>query len=211
MIEVAEGDVVYGSAGTGCASCGCRRTSGSDGSKAGPLAIVRAFEQMAEVYAVGVYKRSAAKPAFQMDRLGSEVLISATDDGCEGHPKSDACTANVTFFLSRFGRLPALQTVTTQKRAYAAGNEPGVSGQLEYVLTSSPEFTVDGLKVYEQVLTSDSSGRVLHKTELERTFVLHDATLEGGPDSLWARVYPGHAEAPPAAPAPPARASGKGH
>lgn len=213
-IEVHEGDIVYGAAGDRMRIVWLPTHQWPDGSKAGPLAIVRAFEQSAEVYAIGPYKRSTTKPAFQMERLGSELLVSATDDGCEGHPKSDACTSSVTFFLSRFGRLGHLQTVTTQKRAYAVGNEPGVSGQLEYVLTASPEFTADGVKVYEQVLTSDSAGRVLHKTELERTFVLHDAALEGGPDSLWARVYPSHADAKaspetPAAPAPSAPRANK--
>jgi hypothetical protein len=149
---------------------------------------VRPSETAAEVYAVGAYRRATDKTALQAERLSGEMLVSVVDDGCDGQPKTSPCMSNVTLFLPRFGRLERLQTLTTEQRAYATGTEPGVLGQLQYRLTASPEYSPAGLKVFEQILATDSSGHVLHKMELERSFVLRGAALEGGPDSLWARV-----------------------
>jgi hypothetical protein len=66
-------------------------------------------------------------------------------------------------------------------------------GQVAYQLTASPQYTQDGIKLFEQVKATDPAGRLVHKTELERLLVLHEGALEQGSDSLWGKLYPGAA------------------
>ncbi len=193
-IDVQSGDAVFGNGGDRVRIVWLRTHRWPDGSEAGPLALVRAKEDFAEVYAVGAYRRSNGQLTLQAERLGTEVLISATDDGCQGQAKTSSCETNVSLFLPRFGKLARLTTLVTEKRAFASGSEPGVMGQVAYQLTASPQYTPDGIKLFEQVQAMDAAGRVVHKTELERMLVLHDGTLETG-DSLWGKLYPGAASA----------------
>jgi hypothetical protein len=95
--------------------------------------------------------------------------------------------------------------LATERRAYANGSEPGIGGQIEYRLTASPQYTADGVKLFEQVQATDSAGRVIHKTELERMLVLRDGKMDSTTDSIWGRVFPG--AAPIAAPTPAATAT----
>jgi hypothetical protein len=189
-LEVQEGDAVYGNAGERVRIVWLRTHRWPDGSQAGALALVRAKEDVAEVYAVGAYRATTQNTTLQAERLGTEVLVSATDDGCQGQPREAACETGVSLFLPRFGRLAGLTTFETTRRAYATGSEPGVQGRVAYELTASPKYNVDGITLFEQVKATDSAGRVVRRTELERTFVLHDGVLEKGADSLWSRVYP---------------------
>ena len=189
-IEVQDGDVVYGSAGERVKIAWLRTHRWKDGSQAGAIALVRAKEDFAEVYAVGVYRGATANTTLQAERLGTEVLVSATDDACQGQPTQAACATTVDLFMPRFGKLVRLTTFETERRAFATGSEPGVLGQIEYELTASPQYGPDGIKLFEQVRAIDSSGRVVHRTELERTFVLHDGAIAQGTDSLWGRIYP---------------------
>jgi hypothetical protein len=161
-----------------------------DGSEAGPLALVRAQEDFAEVYSVGAYRRSNGDLTLQAERVGNEVLVSATNDGCKGQAKTTPCETTVTLYLPRYGKLVPAATIATEKRAFAAGGEQGVAGQVQYELTASPQYVPDGIKVFEQVKATDPSGRVVHRTELQRMYTLRDGKLEQGSDSLWARVFP---------------------
>jgi hypothetical protein len=189
-IEVQDGDIFFGNGGNRIRIVWLRTHHWQDGSEAGALALVRAKEDFAEVYAVGAYRRYSGQLTLQAERLGNEVLASATDDGCQGQPKTSACETTVALFLPRFGKLARVATITTEKRAFATEGERGVLGQVQYELTASPQYSRDGIKLFEQVKAIDPAGRVVHKTELERTFVLQDGTLHQGADSLWGRVYP---------------------
>jgi len=193
-IDVQSGDAVFGNGGDRVRIVWLRTHRWPDGSEAGPIALVRAKEDFAEVYAVGAYRRSNGALTLQAERLGTEVLIAATDDGCQGQAKTTACETNVSLFLPRFGHMVRLTTLVTEKRAFASGAEPGVMGQVAYQLTASPQYTQDGIKLFEQVKATDPAGRLVHKTELERMLVLHEGALEQG-DSLWAKLYPGAAPA----------------
>ena len=195
-IDVQSGDAIFGNGGDRVRIVWLRTHRWQDGSEAGALALVRAKEDFAEVYAVGAYRRSNGALALQAERLSTEVLIAATDDGCEGQSQSAACETNVSLFLPRFGHLVRLTTLATEKRAFASGAEPGVEGKVAYELTASPQYTPDGIKLFEQVKATDPAGRLVHKTELERLLVLHDGSLEQGSDSLWGKLYPGAAPAP---------------
>jgi hypothetical protein len=190
-IEVQEGDVLYGNGGDRVRIVWLRTHRWPDGSQAGPIALVRAKEDFAEVYAVGALRAATPNTTLQAERMGAEVLVSATDDGCQGRAKDVACETTVSLFLPRSGHLARLATMETARRAYATGSEPGVQGQVEYQLNASPQYTAEGVTLFEQVTATDSSGRVVRRTELERRFVLHDGVLDQGTDSLWGRVYPG--------------------
>jgi hypothetical protein len=194
-IEVEEGDVVYGNGGERVRIVWLRTHRWQDGSQAGPIALVRAKEDFAEVYAVGAYRAATANTTLQAERLGTEVLLSATDDGCVGLAKDATCETSVTLFLPRIGRLGRLATLDTTRRAYATGSEPGIQGPVEYELTASPQYTAEGVRLFEQVKATDSTGHLVHRTELERTFVLRDGVLQAGGDPLWGRVYPGQTRA----------------
>jgi hypothetical protein len=194
-IEVEEGDILFGNGGERVRIVWLRTHRWPDGSRAGPLALVRAKEDFAEVYAVGAYRAATANTTLQAERLGTEVLLSATDDGCIGLAKDATCDTNVTLFLPRTGRLDRLATIDTTRRAYATGSEPGIQGPVEYELTASPQYTAEGVRLFEQVKATDSLGRLVHRTELERTLVLRDGVLQAAGDPLWGRVYPGPARA----------------
>lgn len=195
-IDIQPGDAQFGNGGDRVRIVWLRTHRWPDGSEAGAMALVRAKEDFAEVYAVGAYRRSNGALTLQAERLGTEVVISATDDGCQGQAKNAPCETSVSLFLPRFGKLVRVATIATEKRAYAQGSEPGIQGQVEYELTASPQYTQDGIKLFEQVQAKDPAGHIVHKTQLERLFVLHDGNLEQGSDSLWGKVYPGAAPAP---------------
>lgn len=194
-IVVQSGDVVYGNGGDRVRIVWLRTHRWSDGTEAGPLALVRAKEDFAEVYAVGSYRRLGGNVTLQAERLGTEVLVSVTDDGCQGQPKTAPCTTTVTLFMPRLGHLDPVATFSTEQRALASGGEPGVMGAVTYELTASPQYSEKGISLFEQVKAMDAQGRVVHKTELERLYLLHeDGSLEESSGSLWSHLYPGVAQ-----------------
>lgn len=194
-IQVEDGDILYGNGGDHMRIVWLRTHHWQDGSEAGPIALVRVRDDFAEVYAIGVFKRAAGQSAFQAERLGEEFLVSATDDGCEGLPIIRPCETKLTLLLPRFGRLVEVAAFDTEKRAFATGTEPGLAGPIEYRLTTSPQYTTGGVKLYEEVQATDSAGRVVRSTELERTLVLRSGRLEASADGIWDKVYPRSASA----------------
>ena len=140
-IDIQPGDAQFGNGGDRVRIVWLRTHRWPDGSEAGAMALVRAKEDFAEVYAVGAYRRSNGALTLQAERLGTEVVISATDDGCQGQAKNAPCETSVSLFLPRFGKLVRVATIATEKRAYAQGSEPGIQGQVEYELTASPQYT----------------------------------------------------------------------
>jgi hypothetical protein len=209
-IQVQDGDVGYGSGGDGVRIVWLKTHRWPDGTEAGPLALVRTKQDFEEVYAVGAYKRTSGQVLFQAERMGTEVLITATDDGCQGQAKTAPCEKNITILVPRFGQLKRAVTFPAERRAFATGGEAAVMGQVAYQLNASPQYTADGITLYEQIQALDSVGRVVHKTELSRTLVLHDGAIEGS-DSLWGKVFPGvtsqQGSAAPAASSAPTPAS----
>ena len=200
-IPVEDGDILYGSGGDHLRIVWMRTHRWPDGSEAGPIALVRTKEDFAEVYAVGALRRTTTHTNFQAERVGTEYLITVTDDGCEGLPRATACETKVTILLPRFGRLVQVASLSTERRAYATGGEPGIGGPVEYRMTASPQYTDAGVKLFEQVQATDSAGRVIHKTELERMLVLRDGKMDASADSIWGRVFPVATPAATSAPA----------
>jgi len=189
--KVESGDIVYGNGGDRIRILWMRTHHWPDGSEAGPLALVRTKEDFSEVYAVGAFRRAQGKATFQVERLGTEYVIAAGDDGCEGRPATAACLSTLSLFLPRFGKLVNLATLAIEQRAYAKASEPGVPGDIEYRLTASPLYVPEGVELFERVQATDSTGRVLRKTELERRLLLKDGVLDLGDGSIWGKAFPG--------------------
>jgi hypothetical protein len=187
---VEEGDILFGSGGDRLKILWMRTHQFPDGTEAGPLALVRTQADYAELYAVGAYKGITKKPWFQMERMGTEAVVTAEDDTCVGQDQVSPCEDALTIFIPRMGQLVALTTLTLQQRAYSLGGEPGAYGRVEYKLTTAPTFVEGGIKVLEQVVATDEAGRELRKAEQHRWFELHDATLVVSAPPLWPKVFP---------------------
>jgi hypothetical protein len=198
-IPVQPEDIVYGSGGDRVRIVWLRTHRWPDGSEGGPLALVRANGDYAEVYAIGAYRGSPSQSTLETERIGTEVLVSATNDGCLRVPKTAPCETEVTLMLPRLGHLDRVAVFATERRAFATGSEPGVQGQVTYELSAAPQYSDKGVSVFEEVKATDAEGRVVHRTELERVFLLQDGAMQQESDSLWGHMYPGVASKQPSA------------
>ena len=187
---VEEGDILFGSGGDRLKILWMRTHQYPDGTEAGPLALVRTQQDYAEMYAVGAYKGMTKKPYFQLERMGTEAVVTAEDDTCVGQDLVSPCDNSLTVYIPRGGQLVALTTLTLEQRAYSLGGEPGAYGRVEYKLTTSPTFAQGGIKVLEQVVATDEAGRELRKAEQHRYFELQDSQLVVSAPPLWPKVFP---------------------
>lgn len=188
--KVEEGDIVFGAGGDRLKVVWLRSHKYPDGDFGGALAMVRTQENYAEAYGVGVLKGQPARMRLQIERMGPEAIVTATEEGCVNAPATEPCETHVQVFLPRKGRLVALADIPLERRAFAYGGEPGYKTKLEYRLTTAPEFKPNMIKLFEQVLVHDDRGRELRKAELQRVYVLtEDGDLRASDTPLWPRVY----------------------
>src|SRR5262249_45073213 len=150
-----------------------------------PLAMVRAKEDSAEVYAVGVYRGLTKRPYFALERIGPEVVTTVSDEGCTGNMKVEPCRNQVSVYLPRKGELVRLTTFAAERRDYVDAGEPGARGRIEYRLSSSPRYVPEGIRLFEQITAKDEAGRELRKAEVERIFTLRDVVLVPNEPPLW--------------------------
>lgn len=175
----------------------------ANGEIGGPIALVRPKQGYAEVYATGVFRGSAEKPTFTVERLGPRILITAADDGCTKAKPGEACATNYTVYLMRAGQLQPAAQFAIDRVEY--GSIPGVSGQVQYRLTANPVFQDKALRVVEQIVVRDNTQTVIRKSNLDRTFVLKNGNqLVANHPSLWERMTAQQAKEAPAQPLPPA-------
>lgn len=195
---VGEDEILLGSGGDRLRVVWLRTHSLPDGRAVGPIALVRAKENVAEVYAVGAYRSATPRPFFVLERMGPEVLVTATDEGCTGKKFGSDCENNVAVFVPRKGVLFRLGDFATEKRAFFAGAERGTFGEkIEYRLTSSVAYDKTGLKVFEQIVARDIEGRELRRAELERVFAFSEIALTSTEAPLWPRIFPGAKDVAP--------------
>jgi hypothetical protein len=175
------------------------------GESAGLLALMRAKEAYAEVYAVGMHRGNAARARFAFERLGPSILVTATDDGCTGVKANQSCETSLTMYLMRAGELLPGTRFAIDRVAYAPA--AGVSGNAQYRLTAAPVFQEKTIRLVEQIIVRDAAQGEIRKSDLERTFTLSRGSLTASSESLWSQVVGGGAKAPSgttnAAPAPP--------
>jgi hypothetical protein len=192
----------------------------ADGSSAGPLALVRSREGYAEVYGTGSFRGKLKTTRMALERMGSRILVTATDEGCGPDVKpGQPCETAFTVFLLGSGRLTRAAELPLDRIDYRPF--PGLPGLSKYRLTATPVFQDKGMRVVEQVLVQDANQGTVRKSDLERVYQLGaGGELQTSVPSLWAQVVgtekPASLPAPPSAPAsepkPPAASSSKpGH
>ncbi len=182
----------------------------ADGTSAGPLALVRSREGYAEVYGTGALRGKVKTTRLALERMGSRILVTATDEGCGPETKpGQPCETAFTVFLLGGGRLTRAAELPLDRIDYRPF--PGLPGVSKYRLTATPVFQDKGLRVVEQVLVQDANQGTVRKSDLERVFKLgSDGKLEASAPSLWNQVVGSEKAAPTSpvspTPAPPASA-----
>jgi hypothetical protein len=200
-----EGDALYGSGGDRIKVVWLRLLKWPDGTVGGPVSILRPKEKFAELFAVGSLRGRSERVKLGTQRMGTELLVTAEEDNCEGRKETDACENLMTVFLPRKGILNRIVDLPIERVAFKGKGERGTTGNLQYHLTSTADYKEDGIHLVEQVRVLDENGRELRKSEHERTFAVDDVkgTMVANEPSLWDRVVT--PEAPPAPDARPVR------
>ena len=207
-LAIEEGEILLGSGGDHIKVLWMRTHRFADGTEAGPLALVRAKEDAAEVFAIGSYRGLSMRPFFATERIGPEVVITVSDEGCTGNGKAVPCRDQTTVFLPRRGELVNVVSFASDQRDYVNGGEPGAAGRIEYRLTTSARYVPTGVTLYEEMNAKDEAGRQLRHAELERKFTLHDLELIPNEEPLWPQMFPGARTVDGGAPSPRGMAGG---
>jgi len=177
----------------------------ADGSSSGPLALVRSREGYAEVYGTGAYRGKLKTTRLSLERMGSRILVTATDEGCGDVKPGQPCETAYTVFVLGAGRLNRAASLPLDRVDYRPF--PGLPGLSKYKLTATPVFQEKGMRVVEQVLVQDPNQGTVRKSDLERVFKLSSGgLLESNVPSLWTQVAGETAVSappPPSAPAEP--------
>jgi hypothetical protein len=174
----------------------------ADGSSSGPLALVRSREGYAEVYGTGSLRGKLKTTRLALERMGSRILVTATDEGCGEVKPGQGCQTAFTVYVLGGGRLNRAASLPLDRIDYRPF--PGLPGLSKYRLTATPVFQEKGMRVVEQVLVQDPNQGTVRKSDLERVFKLSPGgQLESSAPSLWTQVA-GESNAPPTSmPAPP--------
>jgi hypothetical protein len=173
------------------------------GRAAGPIAIVRTLDEHAEVYAIGAYAGSREKTRLGLERMGTDVVLTAVDDGCTGVNPGQACDSTLHVYFPFRGELAELAAIGLERVRPAEGTEPGVAGPVEYRLLTTTSYEDDGIKLLEQVSATAADGRKLRRAELERFLKRVDGRVVASDVPLWDRMYAkrgGGAEGAPGSP-----------
>jgi hypothetical protein len=206
-VKVGEGDATVTPGPDGFKIVWLRTHRLTGGDAAGLLALMRAKEAYAEVYAVGMHRANATRARFAFERLGPEILVTATDDGCAGVKPGQSCETMLTTYLMRSGDLVPGARFAIDRITY--GPAAGVSGNAQYRMTAAPVFQERSIRVVEQIVVRDAAQGEIRKSDLERSFTLtKQAQLVASSESLWSQVVGGGkpnaagAAAPPPTPPP---------
>jgi hypothetical protein len=202
-LKVEGGELASGSGGDRLKLVWLKTHKFADGTVGGPIAMTRAVDEFGEVYAIGVYRGKPEKTRLSIERIGSELVASATNEGCVGRPPNTPCETKQTLLIGRRGILKTVAELSLEKVEYRDNTEPGTLGKMEYHLTTTPKYMPSGIKVLEQIRVNDEKGRPMRKAELERLFTLNgDKAMTESDLPLWPRVIPGGMASATAAAAP---------
>ncbi len=156
----------------------------ADGTAAGPLALARAREGFAEVYATGFYRGREKDSRFALERMGHSFAVTACDEGCSGVKSGQACESRFSVLVMRSGKLVPSEQFALDRIDYRS--VAGVPGLVQYRLTATPVFHDKGLRVIEQLILRDQNQGVIRKSDLERVFQLGSGgQLKTARESLW--------------------------
>ncbi len=162
-----------------------------NGDEGGPIALVRAVDDRAEVYGIGSF-RGPPKSLVSPVRLGNENIAVAETTTC---PDPDDCRKRAQFYLARRGRLIESASVDLERTAVVPSvTERGLYAK--YVLRTDVNYKPNGIQLLEQVVVkiihydegARDSDRALRKVEFSRFLRVERDTLFSSNDPLWERV-----------------------
>lgn len=162
-----------------------------NGDEGGPIALVRAVDDRAEVFGIGSY-RGPGKSVINPVRVGSDNLVVAEAKIC---PEADDCRKRADFFLARRGRLIDAATIDLERTAIVPSvTERGLYAR--YILRTDVSYKPEGIQLLEQVRVKiihydegqRDSDRDLRKVEFARFLRVERDTLFSSNDPLWERV-----------------------
>lgn len=164
-----------------------------DNTEGGPIALVRAIDDRAEVYGVGSYRGHPGSKLTPV-RAGNDVLVIAETKECDPENPGE-CRKRATFFLPRRGRLIEGAAVDLERIAVVPSSlERGLFAR--YRLTTDITYRPDGILLLEQVdvrivengLEDKDSGRHLRTVEFGRILKVERDSLFSSNEPLWDRV-----------------------
>jgi hypothetical protein len=162
-----------------------------NGDEGGPIALVRAVDDRAEVYGIGSF-RGPPKSKIDPVRMGNENLVVAETKVC---PDPDDCRKRAQFYLVRRGRLIEAASVDLERTAVVPSVlERGLYAR--YQLQTDVQYKPNGIQLLEQVTVkiihyeepTRDSDRELRKVEFSRFLRVERDTLFSSNDPLWERV-----------------------
>lgn len=162
-----------------------------NGDRGGPLALVRAIDDRAEVYGIGAFRGSKTTD-FSSARLGDETILVGEESRCE---TADDCRRIGHFYLLRRGRLLQAASADLERQVTV----PSVTARglyAEYTLRTDVTYKAEGVLLLEQVkvrlIKTESpnrdSDRDLRKVEFARLLRVDRDTLYSSNEPLWERV-----------------------
>jgi len=164
-----------------------------DNTEGGPIALVRAIDDRAEVYGVGSYRGHPGSKLTPV-RAGNDVLVIAETKECDPENPGE-CRKRATFFLPRRGRLIEGAAIDVERVAVVpSALERGLFAR--YRLTTDITYRPDGILLLEQVdvrivengLPDKDSGRHLRTVEFGRFLKVERDSLFSSNEPLWDRV-----------------------
>lgn len=163
-----------------------------NGDQGGPIALVRAVDDRAEVFGVGSY-RGPRNAKLTPVRMGNETLVVAEAKRC---PDVTNCRKVADFYLLRRGRLINAASVDLERVVRVPSViERGLYA--EYKLVTDVSYSPDGIQLHEQVRVKiipyekepdRDSNRTLRTVEFSRLLRVERDTLFSTNESLWERV-----------------------
>jgi hypothetical protein len=163
-----------------------------NGDVGGPVALVRAVDDRAEVFGVGSYL-GPADAELTPARMGNEFLLVAEAKRC---PDVTNCRKVADFFLLRRGRLlNAAQVDLERVQRVPSVSERGLFA--EYRLTTDVTYRPNGIELLEQVRVKiipyeekgdRDSDRILRTVEFKRILRVDRDALFASNESVWERV-----------------------
>ncbi len=163
-----------------------------NGDIGGPIALVRALDDRAEVYGVGSF-RGPLDAKLEPVRMGNETLVVAEYKRC---PDITNCRRIADFFLLRRGRLLLAATADVERvLRVPSRTERGLFA--EYRMTTDVTYQAGGVRLLEQVKVKiipypnepeRDSDRVLRTVEFSRLLRVDRDAMFATNESLWERV-----------------------
>jgi hypothetical protein len=150
----------------------------------GALALYRSRGPIAEVFAVGPLEAARARTKLGIERLGADVLVTVTDEGCAKKTPGVDCETRTSLYAPRHGHLVSLATYALEKIAYVVGGEPGITGRVTYHLEAAVRFEKTAIRISEQMSVSDEAGAALRKIQQERAYAPQGEALVAEGDAL---------------------------